>query len=84
MTELETLRRRRELVVLSAELQRATIARRLERLEANPARRLFGAATSIARRPAVLKIGSALAAFALRTWRRRRELRRQTRYQPAP
>jgi hypothetical protein len=77
------LRRRRELVVLSAELQRATITRRLERIDVNPARRLLGAATAMARRPAALKIGSALLAFAIRTWRRRRELRRRNRYQPA-
>ena len=37
VTELEILRRRRELVVLSAELQRATVVRRLDRVPANPA-----------------------------------------------
>ena len=79
MTELEMLRRRRELVVLSAELQRATITRRLERIDVNPARRLLGAVTAMARRPAALKIGSALLAFAIRTWRRRSELRRRNR-----
>jgi hypothetical protein len=83
VTELELLRRRRELVVLSAELQRATIAKRLERIEANPARRVLGIAASYLRRPAVLKVGTALLGFGLRTWRRRRTLRRQNRIQPA-
>jgi hypothetical protein len=75
------LRRRRELVVLSAELQRATISKRLERIEMNPARRLFGLATSFAKRPAVLKVGTALLGYGLRTWRRRRALKRM---QPQP
>ena len=47
MTELEQLRQRRDLVVLAAELQRATIVRRLERIEANPARRWVGIAASV-------------------------------------
>lgn len=77
MTEAETLRRRRELVVLSAELQRATIVRRLDRIEANPARRIAGMAGDFVRRPGVLKLGSALIAFAVRRWRRRREAKRR-------
>jgi hypothetical protein len=84
VTELELLRRRRELVLLSAELQRATIAKRLERLEENPARRALGMAASFVRRPATLKVGSALFAYAVRAWRRRRALRRQMQPQPAP
>ena len=75
------LRRRRELVMLAAELQRATIAKRLDRIEANPARRVLGLATSFARRPAALKVGSALVAYAMRAWKRRRALRNQP--QPA-
>jgi len=38
VTELETLHRRRELVLLSAELQRATLARRIARVETSPVR----------------------------------------------
>lgn len=71
MTELETLRQRRELVVLAAELQRATIVRRLERIEVNPARKLLGVAASAARRPALLSLGTAAVRFAVRAYRRR-------------
>lgn len=71
MTELEELRQRRELVVLAAELQRATLVRRIERLRANPARRVFGLAALAARKPAVLTLGTAAAKLALRLWRRR-------------
>ena len=71
MTELEELRQRRSLVVLAAELQRATLVRRMERLRANPARRVLGLAALAARRPAVLTLGTAAARIALRLWRRR-------------
>lgn len=71
MTELEELRQRRELVVLAAELQRANLMRRLERLRANPARRVLGLAALAARKPAVITLGTAAAKFALRLWRRR-------------
>jgi hypothetical protein len=71
MTELEILRRRRELVVLSAELQRATIARRLEHLTANPARRVLGFAAKVASTPLLFKLGSAALGFAVRSYRRR-------------
>ena len=53
MTELEQLRQRRELVVLAAELQRATVVRRLERIQANPARRILALAAGALRRPAM-------------------------------
>ena len=76
MTELEQLRQRRELVVLAARLQRATVMRRIERLRANPARRVFGLAAVAARRPAMLSLGTAAARFALRLWRRRAERKR--------
>lgn len=75
MTELEELRQRRELVVLAAELQRANIARRLDRIQANPARRLLGAAAGIARRPMFLSLGTAALRLAVRTLRRRRAAR---------
>lgn len=71
MTELEELRQRRNLVVLAAQLQRATMLRRIERLRANPARRVFGFAAMAARRPAVMTVGTAAARLALRLWRRR-------------
>ena len=76
MTELEELRQRRELVVLAARLQRATVMRRVERLRANPARRVLGIAAIAARRPAIITIGTAAARFALRLWRRRAQRKR--------
>jgi hypothetical protein len=71
MTELEQLRQRRELVVLAAELQRATVIRRLERIEANPARKWFGIAASVVAKPALLSIGTAAVRYALRAYKRR-------------
>ena len=71
MTELEILRRRRELVVLSAQLQRATVARRLERLASHPARRVLGFAATAASTPLLFKLGSAAMGFAVRAYRRR-------------
>ncbi len=71
MTELEQLRQRRELVVLAAELQRATVVRRLERIEANPARKWVGVAASVITRPALLSIGTAAVRFAVRAYKRR-------------
>jgi hypothetical protein len=76
VTELEQLRQRKELVVLAAELQRATIARRLERLEANPARKFLGAAAGALRRPALLSIGTAAVKYLVRAYRRKRTARR--------
>ena len=76
MTELEQLRQRRELVVLAARLQRATMMRRIERLRANPARRIFGFAAVAARKPAMLSLGTAAVRFAIRFWRRRAERKR--------
>jgi hypothetical protein len=76
VTELEELRQRKELVVLAAELQRATIARRLERLETNPARKFLGAAAGALRRPALLSIGTAAVKYLVRAYRRKRTARR--------
>ena len=76
MTELEELRQRRDLVVLAARLQRATVMRRVERLRANPTRRVLGFAASVARKPAVMTLGTAAARLAYRLWRRRSERRR--------
>jgi len=71
VTELEQLRRRRELVVLAAELQRANVVRRLERIQENPARKLLGFAATAVRRPMLLSMGSAAVRFALRAYKRR-------------
>ena len=71
MTELEQLRQRRELAVLAAELQRANVVRRLERIQANPARRVLGFAASALSRPMMISVGSAVARFALRAYKRR-------------
>lgn len=78
MTELEQLRQRRELVVLAAELQRATVVRRLERIQANPARRLLSVAATAVSKPALLSIGTAALRLAVNAFRRRR-LRKQAR-----
>jgi len=71
VTELELLRRRRELVVLSAELQRATVTRRLERIDASPARMAIGIATRVATIPLLWKVGSKALDVAMRAYRRR-------------
>jgi hypothetical protein len=71
MTEIDILHRRRELVLLSAELQRATIARRLARIDVNPARVALGYAARAVSRPILLQAGSAAVAFAVRAYRRR-------------
>jgi hypothetical protein len=71
MTEIDILHRRRALVLLSAELQRATIARRLARIDVNPARVALGYAAKAVSRPILLKAGSAAVAFAVRAYRRR-------------
>ena len=72
MTELEQLRQRKELVVLAAQLQRATIMRRLERIETNPARRFLKAATGALSRPALLSVGAAAVKYVIGAYRRRR------------
>jgi hypothetical protein len=76
VTELEVLRRRRELVLLSAQLQRATIARRLEHLRQNPVRNVLGFASSAASLPLLWKFGPRLLGLAVRAYRRR-SLRRR-------
>lgn len=76
MTELEALEQRRELVVLAAELQRANVVRRLERILANPAKRVLGFAASAVKRPLLIKLGSAALTFAVRTYRRKRSTRK--------
>ncbi len=73
MTEIEVLRRRRELVTLSAELQRTTIARRLARVEANPARVALGYAAKVVSRPMLIALGTRAVRLAVRAYRRRSE-----------
>ena len=80
MTETEVLRRRRELVILSAELQRATITRRLDRIEGNPARAAIGYAAKVAARPMLLKIGMSAFGFAMRAYRKKRSRAKQKRH----
>ena len=61
MTELELLRRRRDLVLLSAELQRATIVRRIEHVKHHPVHLALGLAASAATVPVLIKVGSLVA-----------------------
>ena len=58
MTELEILRRRRELVLLSAQLQRATVVRRLENVNRHPAQAVLGLLASVASVPLAFKLAS--------------------------
>ena len=82
MTEIEQLRQRRELVILAAELQRATILRRMERIETNPARKFLGATVGALRRPALLSVGTAAVKYAIGAYRRRRTAARLKRRSP--
>lgn len=66
MTELELLRRRRDLVLLSAELQRATLVRRIEHVERHPVHLALGLAASAATVPVLFKVGSLAARRASR------------------
>jgi hypothetical protein len=68
VTELEILRRRRELVLLSAQLQRATVVRRLDNVSRHPARAVFGLLTGAASLPLLFK----LSALVLGRWGRKR------------
>ena len=77
MTEIATLNRRRELVVLAAELQRANIARRLGHIEGNPAHKALGYAARVAKRPVFWKLGSTALGFAVRAYRKRRAAKRR-------
>ena len=71
MSEMSTLRQRRELVLLSCDLQRATLARRLGRLQENPMRLAVGAVAKAARRPAVWRLGTTALAVAWKAYRKR-------------
>ena len=70
--DLETLEQRRKLVELSADLQRATIERRLGAIERRPRLAFFGSlAAVLASRPGVRRVAIAAAVMAWRAWRRR-------------
>ena len=61
VTELEILSRRRELVLLSAQLQRATLVRRLDHVQRHPVHTALGFAASLATVPVLFKVGSMVA-----------------------
>ena len=71
MSELEILRQRKELVLLSCDLQRATVLRRLGHIQANPMRVALGAAATAIRRPMVWRLGTTALAFAVKAYRKR-------------
>ncbi len=58
MTELEILRRRRELVILSAKLQRATVVRRLDNVGRHPVQAIASLVGSVASVPLLFKLGT--------------------------
>lgn len=72
MSELAILEKRRQLVELSADLQRATLSRRLTAIEQRPRLAAFGVLASIGSQPGVRKLAVAIAVMAYRAWRRRR------------
>jgi len=78
VSELDVLQRRRELVLLSCNLQRATITRRLGHIQRNPVRLALGAAAGVVSRPMVWRLGTTALAFAVKAYRNRsrRKLRR--------
>ncbi len=55
---MEILRRRRELVLLSAELQRTTLVRRLDHVQQHPVHAALRLAAGVASVPIVFKLGS--------------------------
>jgi hypothetical protein len=72
MADLATLEKRRQLVELSADLQRATLSRRLASIEQRPPLAALGAIAAIGARPGVRKVVMAAALMAFRAWRRHR------------
>jgi hypothetical protein len=80
MSELDVLQRRKKLVLLSCDLQRATITRRIVNIQRNPVRRALGAAAGAVSRPMVWKFGTTALAFAVKAYRNRsrRKARRFT------
>jgi len=73
MNNIELLSRRRELLVLSARLQRASIKARLDLFQADPKQALFDFAAHQLRRPSVrTALLLALADVLVKIWRRGR------------
>jgi hypothetical protein len=58
---MEILRRRRELVLLSAQLQRATLVRRLDHVQQHPVHAALRFAAGVASVPILFKVGSIVA-----------------------
>jgi hypothetical protein len=58
---MQTLRHRRELVLLSAELQRATLVRRLDHVQQHPVHAALRLAAGVASVPILFKVGSIVA-----------------------
>jgi hypothetical protein len=71
VSEIDTLRQRRELVMLSCDLQRATLSRRLGKVQANPVRLAAGAVVKAAGRPMVWRLGTTALALAWKAYRKR-------------
>ncbi len=71
MTRLQRLARRRELVLMSCDMQRMTIVTRLERAERRPAHALLSTLVGLARHPWVRFAALAMATRALRASRKR-------------
>lgn len=71
MSELEILQRRKELVLLSCDLQRATLARRFGRIQRNPVRVALGAAAGAVGKPMVWRIGVSALGLAVKAYRNR-------------
>jgi hypothetical protein len=67
---METLRRRRELVLLSAQLQRATLVRRFEHVQRHPVHTALGFVGSLATIPILFKVGTFVAARVAKKKRR--------------
>ncbi len=76
VSEMDTLRQRRELVLLSCDLQRETLSRRLGRIESNPVRLAMGTVLNAAKKPMVWRLGTTAIAFAVRAFRKRSARRR--------
>jgi len=73
MNNIELLSQRRELLVLSARLQRASIKARLDLVQADPKQALFDFAAHQLRRPSVrTALLLALADVLVKIWRRGR------------
>ena len=70
VTEMQILQRRRELVALSAQLQRATLVRRLDRVQQHPVNAVVRLVAGVASVPLLYKVGSIVAGRVARKKRR--------------